>query len=102
MRKATPESTNISRANSVKGDVGEPLQKCNELQEADKQDENEGVRALGPGGEEHIAYEDANHDDEVEGREDTTAGKNYEKFMGKMAHVISKMKSDDRHDAGEK
>jgi hypothetical protein len=43
-----------------------------------------------------------NHDDEVEGREDTTAGKNYEEFMGKMAHVISKMKSDDRHDANKK
>jgi hypothetical protein len=30
LRKATPESTNISRANSVKCDVGEPLWKCNE------------------------------------------------------------------------
>jgi hypothetical protein len=31
LRKATPESTNTSRANGVKGDVGEPLWKCNEL-----------------------------------------------------------------------
>ena len=62
LRKATPESTNISRANSVKGDVGEPLRKCNELQEADKHDENEVVRVLGPGGEERITYEDANHE----------------------------------------
>jgi hypothetical protein len=59
LRKATSESTNISRANSVKGDVGEPLRKCNELQAADKHDEGEDVRALGPGGEEHITYEDA-------------------------------------------
>jgi hypothetical protein len=59
LRKATPESTNISRANSVKGDVGEPLRKCNELQTADKHDEDEGVRAPGPSGEEHITYEDA-------------------------------------------
>jgi hypothetical protein len=43
LRKATSESINISRANSVKGDVGEPLWKCNELQEADKHDEDEGL-----------------------------------------------------------
>jgi hypothetical protein len=36
LRKATPESINISSANSVKGDEEKPLPKCNELQEADK------------------------------------------------------------------
>ena len=103
LRKATSESTNISRANSVKGDGQEPpLRKSNELQEADRHDEDEGVRSLGPDGEEHIVYEDASHGAELEGKADTTAGKNYEKSIGKMAHVISKMKGDDKYDRAEK
>jgi hypothetical protein len=59
LRTVTPESTKISQANSVKGDVGKPLRKCNELQEADKHDEDEGAGALGPSVEEHITHEDA-------------------------------------------
>jgi hypothetical protein len=31
LRKATPESINTSRVNDVKGDIEEPLRKCNEL-----------------------------------------------------------------------
>jgi protein-tyrosine phosphatase len=100
LRKETPESTNISRANSLKYDGEEQLlRKSNELQEADRQEEDEGVRALGPNGEEHLAYDDVKHDDEIEGRADTTAGKNYEKSMGKMAYVISKMRRNDKHDS---
>jgi protein-tyrosine phosphatase len=99
LRKETPESTNISRANSFKGDEEQTVRKSNELQEADRQEEDEGVRALGPDGEEHIVYDDAKHGDEIEGRADTTAGKNYEKSMGKMAHVISKMRGNDTHDS---
>ena len=97
LRKTMAESTNVSRATSVKGDEQEPLRKSNELQEADRHDEDEGVRPRGPNGEEHIIYEDANHGDEIEGRSDTTAGKNYEKSIGRMARAISKMKGDDKH-----
>jgi protein-tyrosine phosphatase len=90
LRKETPESTNISRANSIKGNGGQALRKSNELEEAGRQEEDEGVRALGPDGEELIVYDDAKQGDEIEGRADTTAGKNYEKSIGKMVRVISK------------
>jgi protein-tyrosine phosphatase len=99
LRKETPESTNISRANSIKGNGEEALRKSNELEEADGQEEDEGVQALGPDGEELIVYDDAKQGDEIEGRADTTAGKNYEKFIGKMVHVISKITGDDKHDS---
>jgi protein-tyrosine phosphatase len=102
LRKETPESTNISRANSLKDDgQGKPVQKFDKLQEADGQEADDGVRALGPGGEEHIhiVYGNAKHDDEIEGRADTTAGKDYEKSMGKMAHVILNMRGNQKHDS---
>lgn len=101
LRKERPESTNISRANSTRGNGEEALRKSNELGEADRQeeDEDEGVRALGPGGEELIVYDVAEQGDEIEGRADTTAGKNYEKSMGKMVRVISKMSGDDKRDS---
>ena len=50
LRKETPESTNISRANSIRDNGEEVLRKGNELEEADRQEEDEGVRALGPDG----------------------------------------------------
>jgi hypothetical protein len=55
------------------------------------------VQALGPDGEELIVYDEQG--DEIEGRADTTAGKNYEKSMGKMVRVISKMSGDDKRDS---
>jgi protein-tyrosine phosphatase len=98
LRKEAPESTNISRANSIKGERAEsPMWKSNELQEADRHEEDEGVRALGPNGEEHIVCDDAKHGDEIEGQADTTAGKNYEKSIGKVAHAVSKMRGNDDH-----
>jgi protein-tyrosine phosphatase len=99
LRKETPESTDISRANSIRGNGEEALRKSNGLKEADRQEEDEGVRALGPNGEELIIYDDAKHGDDIEGRADTTAGKNYEKSMGKLARVISKMRGDDKRDS---
>jgi len=99
LRKERPESTDISRANSIRGNGEEALQKGNELEEADRQEEDEGVQALGPDGEELIIYDDAKQGDEIEGRADTTTGKNYEKSMGKIARVISKMNGDDKRDS---
>jgi protein-tyrosine phosphatase len=100
LRKETPESTNISRANSIKGNGEEAPRRSTEPEDADRQEENEGVRALGPDGEELIIYDDdAKHADEFESRVDTTAGKNYEKIMGKMARVISKMREGDKRDS---
>jgi len=95
-----PESTDISRANSFKGEGEELLRNSVELQEVEGQDEDAGVQALGPDGEEQIVvFDGAGHGDEVEDRADTTAGKNYEKTMGKLAHVISKIRGDDKHDS---
>ena len=99
LRKETPESTNISRANSIRDNGEEALRTSNELEKADRQEEDEGVRALGPDGEELIVYDVAEQGDEIEGRADTTAGKNYEKSMGKMVRVISKMSGDDKRDS---
>jgi protein-tyrosine phosphatase len=99
LRKERPESTDISRANSIRGNGEEALQKGNELEEADRQEEDEGVQALGPDGEELIIYDDAKQGDEIEGRADTTTGKNYEKSMRKIARVISKMNGDDKRDS---
>jgi hypothetical protein len=99
LRKETPESTDISRANSIRGNGEENLRKSNELERADRQEEDDGVRALGPNGEELIIYGDTKHGDEIEGRADTTAGKNYEKTMGKLARVISKMRGNDKRDS---
>ena len=100
LRKVMPESTDISRANSFKGEGEELLRNSVELQEVEGQDEDAGVQALGPDGEEQIVvFDGAGHGDEVEDRADTTAGKNYEKTMGKLAHVISKIRGDDKHDS---
>ena len=100
LRKETPESTNISRANSIRGDGEEQrFQESSELQEAGKQEEEEdGVRALGPDGEEQIVYGNGRLDDELEGRADTTVGKNYEKSVGKIAHAISEMRGNSKPD----
>jgi protein-tyrosine phosphatase len=96
LRKETPESTNSSWANSLKGERAEnPMRKCNELQEADRGEEDEGVRALGPDGEEHIVCDNTLNDDEIESRIDTAAGKTYENSIGKAAHVVSKVKRSD-------
>jgi hypothetical protein len=43
--------------------------------------------------------DNAKHGDEIEGRADTTGGKNYEESIGKMAHVISKMRKNDDCDS---
>ena len=97
LRKQEPESANVSRANSIKNGHVEPFKPGKEIKEDEESDEDEGVRVVGPEGEDHIRVDDEDEhkdSDEIEGRQDTKVGKNFESGMGRMAHVISKMKGD--------
>lgn len=100
LRKEDPASTEISRANSPSHDEIARAQESSEQEEgdSDSDDGEQGVKPMGPEGEEHIVY-GAGSDgpaDEIESRKDTKAGHNYEAGMGKLAHVIAKMKGDNK------
>lgn len=104
LRKQTADSTNISRANSPTREDHKAVQESHELEEGEEESEDgeHGVRALGPEGEEHITY-GVGHDgpaEELEGRQDTKVGHNFEMGMGKLGNVIAKMKGDNKHDSG--
>lgn len=102
LKKDTPESANVSRANSDHGG-DEHHYVSSKFHEGDNDldDGEEGVKTLGPNGEEHLVYSGGKDDSakEIEGRKDTKAGHNYETGMGKLANVISKIKGDGKHDS---
>ncbi|KIX97001.1 uncharacterized protein Z520_07115 [Fonsecaea multimorphosa CBS 102226] len=88
LRKSHPDSANVSRASSVKGesttsDMGSAAQRVEES-------EDQGVKQCGPEGED-LSY-DGSSDPEGGSRQDTKAGHRMEAGMAKVAHVISKMK----------
>ncbi|OAP59517.1 hypothetical protein AYL99_06815 [Fonsecaea erecta] len=91
LRKSQPESANVSRASSVKGesttsDMGTAAQRVEET-------EDQGVKQCGPEGED-LSYDGAS-DPDGGSRQDTKAGHKMEAGMAKAAHVISKMKPSD-------
>lgn len=90
LRKSTPDSANISRASSVKD---EPLRKSTEIRRAEETDD-EGVKTSGPEGEDHVDYSDSE-------KEDTRAGQGMEVGLGKVAHVVAKMKPDEGNEKHE-
>ena len=81
LRKSAPDSANISRASSVND---EPLWKSTEIQRAEET-EDEGVKTTGPKGEDHVGYSDSE-------KEDTRVGQGMEAGLGRVAHVVAKMK----------
>ena len=106
LRKEHPDSANISRASSaVNVADAKPAGKSAELAEAEQvegsEDGSEGVKVSGPEGEDRIQFngqKDGADDEGIEGRQDTSVGHHFENGMGKLAHMVKKVKGDDKHD----
>ena len=105
LRKEHPDSANISGASSaVNVADAKPAGTRAELAEAEQvegsEDGSEGVKVSGPEGEDRIHFNgqiDSADDQGIEGRQDTSAGHHYESGMGKLAHVVKKVKGDDKY-----
>ena len=92
LRKAQPESADVSRASSVKHEstTAEVSKEAQRVEDS----EDEGVKPYVPGGEVPSGSED-------ECRQDTKAGHRMEAGMAKVAHIVSKMRSSE-DEAGKK
>lgn len=96
LRKSDPESTNISRANSVRDSKTELTpQKSIEITNAENEDE--GVRTYHPDHDTDGETE-AIRKDGIGAKADTAVGRGYEAGMDKAAHAISKVKGSNSHD----
>jgi protein-tyrosine phosphatase len=95
LRKAQPESADVSRASSVKGE-STSSQVSGDAQRVEHS-EDEGVKPFVPE-DEQADSQDGASDQEVEGRQDTKTGHRMEAGLAKAALVISKMKPS-RHKA---
>ncbi len=89
LRKSHPESANVSRAASVKGE-SKPEETNIESQVADDS-EDEGVKPFVPEEGKSDSY-DGVSEQEVEGRQDTKVGREMATGMAKIAHIVSKMR----------
>jgi protein-tyrosine phosphatase len=89
LRKAQPESADVSRASSVKGE-STSSQVSGDAQRVEHS-EDEGVKPFVPE-DEQADSQDGASDQEVEGRQDTKTGHRMEAGLAKAAFVISKMK----------
>ncbi|EHY54593.1 hypothetical protein ABEF92_001966 [Exophiala dermatitidis] len=99
LRKSDPGSANLSRASSPVGEDIVPPRKSTELRDAERsEDEDEGVKVSGPAGEDQVSYDGTSDNDQGE-RSKSCPGHAKELGLGKIAHIVSKMKPGDKNDA---
>lgn len=100
LRKAKPESADISRASSIK--EAAPARKSVDLTEAEQHEEDEGVKPHVPDDpEDHVTDQATKvRVEELEGRQDTKAGQYMEIGMAKVASIVSRWKSKEEDEDG--
>jgi protein-tyrosine phosphatase len=93
LREQSPESHGVSRAQSP-GPEALTTRRSAEIERAEKEqtdDEDEGVKP-------HYGNDEYEQQDQgFEGRNDTKVGHGMEVSIGKVAHIVSKMKGTDQH-----
>ena len=94
LRRTTEESANVSRASSVK--ESSP-RKSLDVKQAEDDESEHGVKVHIP--EVNGTFDDTDHVEEVEGRQDTKVGEYLEAGMEKVANAVAKWKSKGEEDA---
>ena len=90
LREQSPESHGVSRAHSPGADARQTAEQHGASLEDDEAEE-EGVKP-------HYGNDDEGHSEGIEGRNDTKVGQGMEVGMGKVAHIVAKMKRDEEHE----
>lgn len=98
LREQSPESHGASRAHSPA--LEKPVERTSDIQRASEEEseEEDGVKPH-YGNDVNDDYE--KHDEGVEGRNDTNFGKGMESSMGRVSHLVNRVKGTDKHEGGE-